>query len=258
MGTVMMSGSADRSPCRCPGRCRDREVVPARRQRDRRRSTSRRVGGGRLERMAGRVADGHGRAAGASCRGGRTRSSPSATSRPRSTGPTTAIDGGLREAQELDADVADERDHDDGQSAGDEDRRREGQALAGRRPAARGGTDDRLWPGLAFAALAPPLDRAPRPGRARGRARSCAGSPSCRPSRAARCSRRARGRRGSAPGSWCPARPGTGRRPCARAACEQSLRQARRRRRPRSTAIRPSSRPDIALAARYRLASSCG
>ena len=35
--------------------------------------------------------------------------------------------------------------------------------------------------------------------------------------RAAPCSRRARGRRGSGPGSWCRARPGRGRRPCARA-----------------------------------------
>ena len=72
--------------------------------------------------------------------------------------------------------------------------------------------------GLArVAALAPPLQQRPRRGRARDRARSCAGSPSCRRRPGARGSRRARGRRGSGPGSSCRARRDTGRRPCARA-----------------------------------------
>ena len=121
----------------------------------------------------------------------------------------------LREAQELDAEIGAEREHADGHEGQDDDERGERQALARRRqgPRHRDGRPGPPWARRARAATA----RAPRRRRARGRARSCAGSPWCRPSRGAPSSRRAPWRRGSAPGSWCRARRGTGRRPCARA-----------------------------------------
>ena len=120
----------------------------------------------------------------------------------------------LGEPQDLDPEVRPEGEDDDGQQGDDDEARRERQALARRRDRPRDGDDRRLRPCRRHARGA--TGRGPRPGRARGTARSCAGSPWCRPRRAVPCSRRARGRRGSGPGSSCRVRPGRGRRPCAR------------------------------------------
>ena len=139
----------------------------------------------------------------------------SSTSRTATAGSVTAIVGGFANRSSWTPSQTDEPEHERHEQREDDQARRERQARGEAPRSAAGRRSPAAVPGARLARAA--TAGAPRRGRGRGTARSCAGSPSCRRHRAARGNRHARGRPDTAPGSWCRARRGTGRRPCVRA-----------------------------------------